>query len=239
MPMGFLNEVHEPPFFYGMHRPEIERLIVPSTWREVGTGLFGDFATCSSTVYAVAGLNATGFSDAGLRGGRQQGNASLAEDFGFVGRLDLEPIPELSSAARSSSATPDRIRTSTRPATDWTTWPARHAAHALGGPCAAREHGPAQPGALHNGASVRRGVRSTLALRSTGDIGATEVVAGEMLGVYGELGYEILQWIAPSSDWTVEPFVRVEHVDTQHRRAGGLRPRPLERVLRATPRESR
>lgn len=41
MPMGFINPIHEPPFYFGNSRPEVERRIIPSTWREVGVGLFG------------------------------------------------------------------------------------------------------------------------------------------------------------------------------------------------------
>ena len=44
IPMGFINEVHEPPFYYGAERPEVERRIIPSTWRENGAGIFGTFA---------------------------------------------------------------------------------------------------------------------------------------------------------------------------------------------------
>ncbi len=42
MPMGFLNQIHEPPFYFGNNRPEVERQIIPSTWREMGVGLFGE-----------------------------------------------------------------------------------------------------------------------------------------------------------------------------------------------------
>ena len=43
VPMGFINEIHEPPFFYGVQRPETERRIIPTTWRENGAGV------CSAT----------------------------------------------------------------------------------------------------------------------------------------------------------------------------------------------
>ena len=39
VPMGFINEIHEPTFFFGAERPEVERVILPSTWRENGVGL--------------------------------------------------------------------------------------------------------------------------------------------------------------------------------------------------------
>jgi len=44
LPMGFINEIHEPTFFYGAERPEVERLIIPTTWRENGAGIFGRIA---------------------------------------------------------------------------------------------------------------------------------------------------------------------------------------------------
>ena len=55
----------------------------------------------------------------------------------------------------------------------------------------------------------------TRVLRASGDVAATEVISKEMLGWYAEVGYEILQWLAPNSGWTLEPFVRYEHVNTQ------------------------
>ena len=42
MPLGLLNEVHEPPTFYGVERNEVESRIIPTTWRELGVGLQGD-----------------------------------------------------------------------------------------------------------------------------------------------------------------------------------------------------
>ena len=44
VPMGFVNEIHEPTFFFGAERPEVERRIMPSTWRENGVGVFGRLA---------------------------------------------------------------------------------------------------------------------------------------------------------------------------------------------------
>ena len=38
-PMGFINLIHEPPFYFGNNRPEVERRIIPSTWRNIGGGL--------------------------------------------------------------------------------------------------------------------------------------------------------------------------------------------------------
>jgi hypothetical protein len=54
--------------------------------------------------------------------------------------------------------------------------------------------------------------------RALGDTG----VAGEMIGTYGEIAYNIWQWIAPDSNQTLEPFYRFEYVDTQRNVATGF-----------------
>ena len=43
MPFGLLNEHHEPTHFYGVQRNFVETEIIPSTWREGGLSLHGDF----------------------------------------------------------------------------------------------------------------------------------------------------------------------------------------------------
>jgi hypothetical protein len=42
MPLGFINELHEPPIFLGSRRPEVEQRLIPTTWHDVGLGLFGE-----------------------------------------------------------------------------------------------------------------------------------------------------------------------------------------------------
>ena len=41
MPFGFINRSHEPPVFYGVERNEVERRIIPTTWREGGVSVWG------------------------------------------------------------------------------------------------------------------------------------------------------------------------------------------------------
>jgi hypothetical protein len=111
VPMGFINEVHEPPFFYGVQRPETETRILPTTWRENGVGIFGTLGeTVEYRSYLLSGFNAQNFTDAGIRSGRQQGNRSLSEDFGWVTRVDWTPevVPASCSAAPSTWATRGR-----------------------------------------------------------------------------------------------------------------------------------
>jgi hypothetical protein len=92
IPVGFINEIHEPPFFHGNNRPEVERRIIPTTWREIGGGLFGELLPgFQYRIYAVNGLRAEGFESEGIREGRQSGSRALAEDWAFTGRLDYSP----------------------------------------------------------------------------------------------------------------------------------------------------
>ncbi|MEY3759484.1 MAG: hypothetical protein RIR39_975 [Pseudomonadota bacterium] len=92
MPMGFLNQIHEPPFYFGNHRPEVEQKIIPSTWNEVGVGLFGAITpNLTYTTYVVNGMNAKGFDSNGIRNGRQGGSQALAQNLGYVARMDYVP----------------------------------------------------------------------------------------------------------------------------------------------------
>ena len=41
VPMGIVNEYHEPKTFNGTERPAVDNVIVPNTWREIGIGVNG------------------------------------------------------------------------------------------------------------------------------------------------------------------------------------------------------
>ncbi|MDD5037293.1 MAG: hypothetical protein PHE55_21410 [Methylococcaceae bacterium] len=101
-PMGFINEMHEPTTFHGNHRPDVERYIIPSTWREMGAGLFGQITPgLQYRMYAMNGLRASSFSSGNIREGSQGGSLAVAENFAFAGRLDYQPgfVPGLSMGA--------------------------------------------------------------------------------------------------------------------------------------------
>ena len=95
VPMGFLNELHEPPIFHGVRRPAVETRVIPSTWREAGFGAFGDAGHFAWRAYVVSGLASTGFEASGIREGRQQGSASLANDLTLTGRVDFSGLDGL------------------------------------------------------------------------------------------------------------------------------------------------
>ncbi|MBK7712372.1 MAG: hypothetical protein IPJ37_16495 [Bacteroidales bacterium] len=59
VPMGIINEYHEPTTFNGVERPIIDNRISLSTWREVGFGFAGNLVpvTVKYQIYAIGGLN--------------------------------------------------------------------------------------------------------------------------------------------------------------------------------------
>ncbi len=95
IPMGFVNELHEPTVFLGAKWPETESRIIPTTWRENGFGAYGDVGGFTYRSYIVNGLDASGFGAGGLRGGRQKGSKAKAEDLAWVGRFDYTGVPGL------------------------------------------------------------------------------------------------------------------------------------------------
>ena len=91
VPVGIQNERHEPPTFHGVERTFVDSVIVPTTWRDTGIGLFGELGRgFSYRAYVLPGLNAAEFSsDEGIAGGRQQGSRADASDPAVTGRLEF------------------------------------------------------------------------------------------------------------------------------------------------------
>lgn len=92
MPVGLINLYHEPSTFNGVERPDSDLLIIPSTWKQVGGGLFGALGPLRYQLYVVPGLRADGFSAAtGIRGGVQDNLARVRDPAGVL-RLDVAPV---------------------------------------------------------------------------------------------------------------------------------------------------
>ena len=99
MPVGIVNQYHEPPTFNGALRPETDTRIIPSTWREVGGGAFGAVGPLRWQLYGVTSFRAHDLDAEGLAAAHQEGQLARARDWGVVGRLDLQPIPGLDFGA--------------------------------------------------------------------------------------------------------------------------------------------
>lgn len=93
VPVGYVNLYHEPTAFYSVSRPGTEKRIIPATWHENGAILYGNLSGVAYQVGMVAGLNAQ--KGTTIRGMRQNGQKSKAEDFALVARLDYNGIAGL------------------------------------------------------------------------------------------------------------------------------------------------
>lgn len=97
LPVGIINETHEPPTFYGTERNPIEKNIIPATWWAAGAGAHGQLgAGFSYDAYIHSGLNVDdSFS---VRGGRQKVSKAKANDPAVTARLKYTGIPGLELA---------------------------------------------------------------------------------------------------------------------------------------------
>lgn len=202
LPMGFVNELHEPTTFLSSQRPLTEQRIIPTTWRENGVGLFGSIGTLDYRTYVVNGLDASGFTAGGLRGGRQKGSRAAAEDLAWVGRVDWRPLPGLllgASAYLGDSGqgmeSPDggTLGVATTILDTHAEWRAR--------------------GLRTRALWSRAEVGDVAELNQALGLASTASVGEELEGWYLEAGYDLLA--AGGSSASLTPFVRWEAVDTQ------------------------
>lgn len=89
--IGIINENHLPTTFNGNDRPFVERYIIPSTWRELGVGIYGLSRAMPGLNYSFAvvnGLDASSFSyGKGIRDGRFEGREATASNIAVTGAL--------------------------------------------------------------------------------------------------------------------------------------------------------
>jgi hypothetical protein len=224
IPMGFINEVHEPTTYFGAERPEVERQIIPTTWRENGVGVFGTITDrVHYRMYAVNGFNAQGFSVKGLRGGRQKGGRALANDWAYVGRIDGELIPGMSlggSVYVGNSGQDQMVCTENCETTTPTILPVPDVLTTLYEiHLEYRTHG-----FLFRGLFTQAFLQDTVELNDVLGNESGSEIAEQMLGAYIDVGYDVLPLFLDNTRMSLEPFFRYERLDTQSRMAGGLAP---------------
>jgi hypothetical protein len=204
VPLGLVNEFHEPTAFIGAKRPETESRIIPSTWRENGAGILGSVGLVNFRAYVTNGFNGSSFSSAGVRKGRQKGGKALAANMAFSGRLDITPTPGvfvgvgLYSGGSGQEAIVLDGETLTL------------------GTMITEVHGQAQfrgfdVRALFAQASIDQAGKASRALGL--EMGSP--IAETMQGGYIQVGYDLLS--QTTSPIGLTPYVRYEQVDTQHR----------------------
>lgn len=102
LPIGMLNEIHEPNTFYGVERNPIEVNLIPTTWFEAGAMLSGKFGKGFSYDVALhSGLetDSTSSNAFNVRSSRQKVAKATAKDGAATGRIKWTGIPGVELAA--------------------------------------------------------------------------------------------------------------------------------------------
>ncbi len=211
-PLGIINEKHEPSTFFGTLRPQVERFIIPSTWRAIGVGLYGELApSLGYRAFLVEGLNAASFSDnEGIRGGRQSGSKAVAENFAFAGKVEYTGFAGSTLGAsfyhgKSGQGAKDSLGTIGAATTlvslhgefSWKNLEVR---------------------ALFAGATIDDAGRVSSLTRKT--------IGSGLNGWYVVAGYDVLPLLAQGSEQYLAPFVQYETLNTQASVASGYTANP-------------
>jgi len=201
VPMGIVNPVHEPPTFNGVERPNVEKYIIPSTWREAGAGIYGKTQSgLSYKLYLMAGLKTEGITGgSGIRDARQKAFEASTDNWAVTGRLDYRPnlnltfgasyfFSQLSSNYKYGSAMDGA------------------AIHMIDGHAI-----------YNNGGFEARGLFVYSATSNADDINATlgNDIGETQYGGYMELSYDLLRFKEEATEQQLNLFGRAEVYDTQ------------------------
>lgn len=210
VPMGIINQWHEPPIFHGVERPSVDKVIIPSTWREGGIGIFGEPSEgLRYELYVVGGLNAASFrARDGVRGGRQGVAEARADGLAVTGRLELEPtlgvIAGLAAYFGLAGPNADFFDAAGEDLDlDVPVWGASGDVRGRAAGFEARA------------VVAVFGIGDTVQLRDAHDADGAPLgidVGSLLWGAYGELAYDVLHTVG--TEHQLLPFVRVERYDT-------------------------
>ena len=220
-PIGLINEYHEPTIFHGVLRPDVERILIPSTWRDLGVMGYGGMGDFEYKVGLLNGLRSDRLSSSDwIRGGRQQGAGASAEGLAGVGRLDYKGIPGLTlggsyyfgQADFGRGADTDPIGPGEKKA-DINLWEL-HADYKFKG-------------------LELRGLftRGSLDGNRAFDLSPPGGVGEEVQGWYLETAYDLMPLIRAGSAISLTPFVRYENYDTHEQVFSGRKNPTLDREV--------
>jgi hypothetical protein len=100
VPVGIINETHEPPTFYGVERNPVETNIIPATWWEGGTAVTANLESGFALVVAVtSGMKASSADNYAVRKSRQElAEGTEARNPAYTARLKWTAIPGIELA---------------------------------------------------------------------------------------------------------------------------------------------
>ncbi len=96
VPVGIMNETHEPPSFFGVERNPVESNILPTTWWEGGvswTARFGSGFSVDLAAHSGLDVPDTGANAFKIRSGRKKVSKAPAKDPAYTGRIKWTGVP--------------------------------------------------------------------------------------------------------------------------------------------------
>jgi hypothetical protein len=220
VPLGILNETHEPPTYYGVERNFVETLIIPSTWREGGIGFYGEI---THGLHYDIGVT-TGF-DAGkitssnptLSDAHQELQLAIVNDLSIYSALNYRCVPGLrlggglftGNTGQNGASNPLLKGVDAR----LILWDL---------------HGQYSVGKLDLQAVYARGTwgdaaRVSAALTASSGVLSPIIMPGSFFGWYGQAAYHVWR----KGDIDVAPFIRYEHYNTEEGVGPGFMLNPL------------
>ncbi len=205
IPVGIINELHEPPTFHGALRPEAEKRIIPATWRANGLGLVGKTETgIGYKFYLTESLNAAGFSANGIRSGRQDGSKAIAEDLALTGRLNYTGIQGVDiGASFFVGNTGQTLVDST--GSDINAGLSLFAIHAI----------YARNGLELRGLYARSSLNDVGRLNRTLSFSGNKSIGETQSGYYINAAYDVLSVLTKGTAQYLAPFIQYEKFNTQ------------------------
>lgn len=227
IPMGIINEYHEPTTFNGVERPVIDNKICPTTWREVGMGFTGNIqpASLKYQLYVVNGFSGYDGTSAlfsgskALREGRQKGSKSYMFSPNFSGKIEYYGIPGL-SLGLSGYAGKSQSRLFQGLNKDSAALIATADSSVVGITMAGLDARYTYKGLRLTGQFYYTAVSNTGDYNLfTGSNGKPNDLGRSMTGYYIEAGYNVFR-LFPKIRQELMPFVRYEFYNTQLSMAG-------------------
>ena len=221
VPMGIINEYHEPTTFNGVERPVIDKYIAPTTWREIGFGVSGVIlpAYLKYQAYVMNGFN--GYDGTaklngknGLRSGRQKGAESFISAPNFTGKVEYFGIRGLNMGlsaylGNTSSTLYDGVDKSDADAM------ATADSSVVGISMVGFDTRYSLGGLQLRGQFYYAGLSNTAQYNefTTNESGVYNDLGSALSGYYVEAGYNVLR--SMETDKQLVPFVRYEQLNTQ------------------------
>ncbi len=204
MPIGLVNQNHEPHTFFGVNRPLVETAIIPTTLREAGLQVFGEHDNGVSWSAGLStGPDLTKWDpldaeavESPLRTVHQEGQLAKSKDLTVFGAVDWRGIPGLRLGGGLMTGKMGHGTAGfAAPNARYTLWDL---------------HAKWTPGAWDLTALYARGTISGAGALNATFSGAPYLVPNAFDGFYAQAAYKFRL----SGDYAISPFARYELVNT-------------------------